>query len=314
MMRSFLVHLPLAMLLTGVAIELVRMALEVTDKLSQQVMAAGGVDTSHLLVPVADFLGAGGLANPGIPGFVVFMGALAVAVSAMTLWLELVVRAAAISAAALFLPLTLAALVWPAVSHWCRRLAETIAALVLSKFVVAAVLSLATGAIAGGLGTAGANGGGFAAVVTGIAMLLIAVLCPFTLLRLVPAVEAGAIAHLESVRHRLTGAMRTAGRARSFATEVVELAGPAPVAPAAIATADAVTRAGQNSRAPTGSGASGVGVPGLNDGTPPPDSVAPFFPGSFPGVGEEPEPGGDPGARPDRDEPRARRARGEGRT
>jgi hypothetical protein len=307
--RSFLVHLPLAMLLTGVAIELVRMALALTDTLSGQVLAAGGVDTRDLLAPVTGFLGAGGLADPRIPGFVVFMGALVVAVSALTLWLELAVRAAAISAAALFLPLTLAALVWPAVSHWCRRLADTIAALVLSKFVVAAVLSLAAGAIAGGTGTEGPNGGGIAAVVTGIAMLLIATLCPFTLLRLVPAVEAGAIAHLESVRHRLAGAMRTAGRARSFAMEVVELAGPAPMASAAMATAHAGTAAGQGATASRGGTSTGSSALGPSDGTPPPGPVAAFFPG----FGQDPERGGDPSARPDRDESGPPGARGRDR-
>jgi hypothetical protein len=93
------------------------------------------------------------------------------------------------------------------VAHWCRRLADTLVALVLSKFVVAAVLSLAAGATAGGLGVSSSgNGGGFAAVVSGIALILIAVLAPFTLLRLVPAVEAGAVAHLESTRHRLKSA------------------------------------------------------------------------------------------------------------
>ncbi len=132
------------------------------------------------------------------------------------LWLELVVRAAAVSVAVLFLPLALAALVWPAVAHWCRRLADTLVALVLSKLVIAAVLSLAAGAVAGGLGvSASGNGGGFASVVTGIALLVIAVLSPFTLLRLVPAVEAGAVAHLESARHRLKSAavspVRTGG-------------------------------------------------------------------------------------------------------
>jgi hypothetical protein len=37
---------------------------------------------------------------------------------------------------------------------------------------------------------------------------VIATLSPFTLLRLVPAVEAGAVAHLESTRHRLQSAAR----------------------------------------------------------------------------------------------------------
>ena len=137
LLRTFLVQLPLALLLAGVAVELVRLSLAVTDDLSARVLAAGGVDTAHLLAPVAVFLAATGGAAPA---FVIFVGALLVAVAALTLWLELVVRSAAITAATLFLPLALAGLVWPAVSHWSRRLADTIAALVLSKLVIAAVL------------------------------------------------------------------------------------------------------------------------------------------------------------------------------
>ncbi len=159
----------------------------------------------------------------GAPLFVVFFAAVIVAVCALILWLELVVRAAAVSAATLFLPLCLAALVWPAISHWCRRLAETIAALVISKFVIAAVISLAAGALAGGLRAAGPNGGGFAAVGTGVALLVIATICPFTVLKMVPAIEAGAIGHLESVRHRITGAPRQA--AISLARDAADLAG-----------------------------------------------------------------------------------------
>ncbi|HUC36531.1 MAG TPA: hypothetical protein VMR97_05355 [Acidimicrobiales bacterium] len=225
LVRSFLVNLPLSLLLTGVAVELVRLALSVTDLLSAEVLSAGGVDTRHLLAPVATFLGATGVASPGVPLFVVFVVALVVAVSALVLWMELIVRAAAIAAATLFLPLTLASLVWPTVSHWCRRLAETIAALVLSKFVVAAVLSLAVGAIAGGLGTEGRDGGGFSSVLVGVAMLVIATVSPFSLLKLVPAVEAGAVAHLEGVRHRLASAAKAPVRAANLAMDIAGTAG-----------------------------------------------------------------------------------------
>jgi hypothetical protein len=115
--------------------------------------------------------------------------------------------------AVLFLPLALATMVWPAVSHWCRRLADTLVALILSKLVIAAVLALAVGALAGGLGVGatGSDGGGFAAVVSGIALLIIATLSPFTLLRLIPAVEAGAVSHLESARHRLSSPVQQGG-------------------------------------------------------------------------------------------------------
>jgi hypothetical protein len=210
LLRTFLVHLPLSLLLTGVAVTLVRMALAVTDAMSATVLSSAGVDSTNLLSGLFTFLAPATLAAGPVPGFAVFIGGLLVALAALVLWLELVVRAAAVSVAVLFLPLALAALVWPSVAHWCRRLADTIVALVLSKLVVAAVLSLSAGAIAGGLGVSGAvSSGGFASVVTGIALLVIATLSPFMLLRLVPAVEAGAVAHLESTRHRLKSAAVT---------------------------------------------------------------------------------------------------------
>ncbi len=275
--RSFLVHLPLAMLLTGASVELVRLALSVTDTLSDKVLQAGGVDTSHLLTPITGFLASGGAT--GAPGFVVFVVALIVAVSALVLWLELIVRAAAVTAATLFLPLTLAALVWPAVSHWCRRLADTLAALVLSKFVIAAVMSLAVGAIAGGLGTEGPNGGGAAAVITGIAMLLIAATSPFTLLKLVPAVEAGAVSHLESARHRLTSAARAPLRAGRLALDIAAL-GAAPAGAAALA----------GSVGSVGSGGGGGDIAEAAGGGAPTGGA----PGGRPGAGQS---GGDtPGA------------------
>jgi hypothetical protein len=213
LMRTFLVNLPLALLLTGVAVALVRVGLAVTDAMSAKVLSSAGVDTNNLFSGLTVFFAGSGASGPAVPAFVVFLGGLLVSLAALVLWLELVVRAAAVSVAVLFLPLALAALVWPAVAHWCRRLADTLVALVLSKFVIAAVLSLAAGAVAGGLGLSGSgDSGGFSAVVTGIALLVIATLSPFTLLRLVPAVEAGAVAHLESTRHRLQGAARAAVR------------------------------------------------------------------------------------------------------
>lgn len=274
--RAFLVQLPLALLLTGVAIEIVRLALATTDALSAKVLDAGGVDTKHLLSAVSDFLGPGNPLLGGVPEFVVFAFALVVAVSALTLWLELIVRAAAVSAAALFMPLALAALVWPSVSHWYKRLAETLAALVLSKFVIASILSLGVGAIAGGLGTHGEQGGGFAAVVTGIALLLVAAVSPFTLLKLVPAVEAGAVSHLESVRHRVASAARAPLRAGSFAMEVVGGAQGAAAKSGLAQSLSGASVASAGGTGPSDVGTNNVGTRdattaagGMRDGTPP---------------------------------------------
>jgi hypothetical protein len=128
-------------------------------------------------------------------------------VAAFVLWIELLIRAAAVYVAVLFLPLALATLVWPAVSHWCRRLVETLAALILSKFVIVATLSLAAGAVSSGTAGGGAHGAGFSAVLAGGALLVMATFVPFAILRLIPAVEAGAVGHLDGLRARGTAAM-----------------------------------------------------------------------------------------------------------
>ena len=72
-----------------------------------------------------------------------------------------------------------------------RRLGETLTALVLSKLVIASVLALAAGLLGSSSSVAG--------VVEGVALLAVAAFAPFALLRLVPAVEAGAVAHLEGL-------------------------------------------------------------------------------------------------------------------
>lgn len=258
LLRGFLVKLPLAMLFTGLCVELVRLSMAVTDDLSGGVLRTGGVDARHALAPLSSFLAAASLPSPGgVPAFVVFVAAVLVALASFALWLELVVRSAAIAAATLFLPLALAGLVWPSVSHWCRRLADTIAALVLSKLVVAAVLSLAAGAIAGAVtGTSGDSSGGFATAMTGIALLIVATTSPFVLLRLVPAVEAGAVLHLEHVRHRLQRSAMAPVRAASVAAQLAGGAGMLGGTAAAQAAP------------PTGAGAGAAGSIGMLRGDP----------------------------------------------
>lgn len=207
LLRVFLVNLPLALLLSGLAVTLVRMALAITDALSSAVAAGAGLDTRHLLAPLSTFLVDTAAVAPGVPTFVVFAGSLLVAGASLALWLELIVRAAAIAAATLFLPLVLCAMVWPAVAHWCRRLADTLVALVLSKLVMVAILSLGVGALASATGPTG--GHAVSGALTGTALLVLAAFAPYTLLHLVPAIEGGAVSQLHAGAERL----RSAGRA-----------------------------------------------------------------------------------------------------
>ena len=213
LIKAFLVQLPLAMLLGVVAIQIVIVCLSVTDSLCSTVAGGNSSDVDKLLSGVSNGL-VGAVGDPTMATFVLLLVGLMVAASSFVLWLELLVRAAAVYVAVLFLPLALATLVWPSISHWCRRLVETLAALILSKFVIVATLSLAASAIASGTAGSGDAGAGFASVLAGGALLLLSTFVPFAILRLIPMVEAGAISHLEGARQRalgpLTGVPRTA--------------------------------------------------------------------------------------------------------
>jgi hypothetical protein len=211
LVRSFLVQLPLALLLAVVAIQIVILSLSATDAMSDAVAGGTGADINSLLSGVTTGLVAAA-SDPTLASFVLLLVALLVAVAAFVLWLELLIRAAAVYVAVLFLPLALATLVWPAVSHWCRRLVETLAALILSKFVIVATLSLAAGAVSSGTAGTGSHGSGFSSVLAGGALLVMATFTPFAILRMIPAVEAGAVAHLEGLRSRGTAAVTRPAR------------------------------------------------------------------------------------------------------
>jgi hypothetical protein len=211
LVRTFLVQLPLALLLGVIAIQVVIMSLSATDEMSDAIAGGTGADVTHLLSGVTTGLVAAS-ADPTIASFVLLLIALLIAVAAFVLWLELLIRAAAVYVAVLFLPLALATLVWPAVSHWCRRLIETLAALILSKFVIVATLSLAAGAVSSGTAGTGSHGAGFSAVLAGGALLVMATFVPFAILRMIPAVEAGAVAHLEGLSSRGTATVRALPR------------------------------------------------------------------------------------------------------
>ncbi|MGH3577589.1 MAG: PDZ domain-containing protein, partial [Mycobacterium sp.] len=181
LIRSVVVNVPMAVLLTAVAVKLVQLGLAVTDAMSATVAHGAGLDAGHFMASVTLVLAGPQAGQPGVPAFILFLGSLAVVCGAALVWIELLIRASAVYVAVLFLPLALASLAWPAIAHWCRRLVDTLVALILGKFVIVSVLSLAAGALAGGTGSTptgagGADrsggGGGFGAVLAGAALLL----------------------------------------------------------------------------------------------------------------------------------------------
>ncbi len=210
LIRSVVINVPLAMVLTAVAVKLVQLGLALTDSMSATVAHGAGLDSGHFFGSTITGLSGPTTGGPVTPTFVLLLGGLAVVFGAFLLWVELLVRSAAVYVAVLFLPLALASLAWPAIAHWTRRLVDTLAALILGKFVIISVLSLAVGALAGGSGStpAGATGAGagahsgFTDVLGGAALLMLAAFSPWALFRLLPFLEAGAVSHLEGAGRR----------------------------------------------------------------------------------------------------------------
>jgi hypothetical protein len=280
LLRSILINVPVALLLTGAAVKLVQLGLALVDAMSADVAHGAGLDTGHFLSATTTAL-SGPAGGPATPAFVLFLGGLAVVFGSFLLWIELLVRAAAVYVAVLFLPLALASLAWPAVSHWCRRLVDTLVGLVLSKFVIVTVLSLAVSALAGGTNGQG-SGGGFSAVLGGGALLFLAAAAPWALFRLLPFAEAAAISHLEGVGRR--SVQSVSGPTKGLANTALKSAGTGGGG-LALAAAQGGGQSGEVSGMVTAGGSS-AGVGGRSAG-----SVATQSLSAAPGVGEQSAPG-----------------------
>src|SRR3954468_20977883 len=189
--RAAFVQLPLAFGLAAMAVTVVELLLQLSDEMSTAVASSVGNDAQQFFSDTGKALAAvlaatGG--NSPIPLFAVFLGALIAAVGAFCVWLELLIRSAAIYVAVLFLPFTFVAMIWPATARWCRRLIEILLAVILSKFVIVAIMALA----AAGLGQS-RGGEAFQGVLAGAALMVLAAFSPFVLLRLIPFAESAAV-------------------------------------------------------------------------------------------------------------------------
>ncbi len=285
LLRTAFLRLPLALLLTGVVIELVSLGLQFTDQASVSLLTAGADPAARAFGHIETALGP---IAPAAAGFGALLLVAVVGFVAFLLWVELAVRSAAVAVAALFLPLALSGLVWPATSHWARRLGETLAGLVLMKLVMAAVLALAGGALA-------ATAGGISSVIEGLALLGLTAFAPFTLLRLIPVIESGAISHLEGARpvqglkDRATGFAKT--KVDSMASSLVGSlttgggsAGPDVGKPVSLFTGSSLADGAPGSTVGrSSSGASSGGTPSASGGStgqpaPPPPPPPPGAP------------------------------------
>lgn len=203
--RAVAINLPLAFIATSVAYVVVALLIGVTDQLSHAVAQSTGDNTHQFLHGASEGLSKAGAAGGSVAGpigasagatsvpvFVVIIAALLSIVAGFFVWIELVMRDAAVYVVALFLPMALAASIWPRWSGALRRTAELLMAVIGSKFVIVSIIALAAGLLA-------KNEGRFEHVIAAAALLLLACFAPVVLLRLVPFAE-GAMASAYSRR------------------------------------------------------------------------------------------------------------------
>lgn len=179
--RAAFGYLPLGMLAVGVAAPITMLLLAASDEMSAIVASASGDAGGRFLGHVSILVAA---SNP----FVAFFVALLTVAGAITLWLELLVREAAVYVIVLMLPLFFAALVWPARRIWAARAVELLIALILSKFTIVAVLQL------GGAALQHAAALSITSLLAGLTLLLLAAFSPWALLRLLPLHELASAA------------------------------------------------------------------------------------------------------------------------
>jgi hypothetical protein len=223
--RVFLVNLPLAAIATSVAYVVVQLLLATSDGMGEAVARSTSADTHGFFKGAIEALAAVG-AKPGalegsvlghhalggaavaeaqgavqVPLFIGFIAAVVMAFAALFVWIELLMRDAAVYVVALFMPLALAAAIWPRWGSALRRTCELLIVVIFSKFVIVAVIALAASLVARGDGSV-------EQVLAAAAMLLIACFAPFVLFKLVPFSE-GAISAAFERQSAGGGALRT---------------------------------------------------------------------------------------------------------
>jgi hypothetical protein len=209
LLRSAFGYLPMAFILAGAAIVGTDLLISITDDLSAMVTASLGGGSDNLLESVGQAYSDAikDDSSGAVPLFGVFLGAIILAIGAFVLWLEMVIRDAAIYIAVFFLPLTFIAMIWPATSRYARRLVEFLIAVILAKFVIVAIIGLASAALTNAIS---AEGQVFERMIAGAALLVLAAWSPFALLRLIPMMEIAA-ASVVSQRSSMSGAAQSAG-------------------------------------------------------------------------------------------------------
>jgi hypothetical protein len=218
--RALLIGLPVAFLGTTVAFAIVQMLIVATDQMSHGIAVATHHHSEHFFKnaigdladagasaggTASDVSGAGskpaGEAAGGVavPLFVTFLTAIVGAFAAFFVWIELIMRDAAVYVVALFMPLSFAAYISPRWAVLLKRTIELLVVVIGSKFVIVSIIALAAGLMS-------EKGASVEHIIAASALLLIACFAPFMFLKMVLSLE-GAMSAAYSRRSASGGAV-----------------------------------------------------------------------------------------------------------
>ena len=169
--------LPAATAGTTIAVFVLELLIAGTDQAAAWLLAGAGADLTRFAKTVGTALAA---LDAELAAAAALVVGFALIVAGFVVWVELVLRDAAVYVAVLFLPLAFAGIVWPATAHWLGRLLRLIVAVILSKLVIVAIVGLGATMLADG-----AAADGLGPVIVGVGTLLLAGFAPVVVYRIV---------------------------------------------------------------------------------------------------------------------------------
>ncbi len=255
MVRRMAGNLPLAVAGMVVTTVVAGRLLDLTDAMSDAVLASSDEQALHFLS------GFGAAVLVGTSGFAAVVIGLVAVVAALLLWVELIIRASLVYLLVAISPLGFATTLWPAARGFLRKTIEILLAVILSKFVICVALAIGTAALAGAGAGGGAEdgiaegaGASVGSLMVGAVLLGLAAFAPFIVVKLIPVAEAALVA--QGISRSPARAAQTGLSTYSSARMVSRLSG----------GGGGPSGTGQGGAGPAGGGGGGGGAPGASAG------------------------------------------------
>jgi hypothetical protein len=168
---------------TGLVIPLTVIGLGIADQVSSAVITSSPHTFWATVAHAWGTHGWGGFGSSALATLIALIEVFA----AVFVWLELIVRNAAIYVAVLFFAAALAAAIWPVLASWPGRLGRMLFLFVILKPVALIVLSLAGNAAAAGLSFGSGVSGSVGTILAAIVIFALAAFAPWALMYLLAA-------------------------------------------------------------------------------------------------------------------------------